>query len=111
MFGKAKTLEAAVEYVAPHWTVLIRNIGQKDFTFVRSTTKFISEQDEFGTEINRRPAIQSFKSKGEADAWIMEHLPKVEKVDGVNDSTRQRIKRAMGKQLSDYHPSQAVSSQ
>lgn len=109
--SKNKVIEAAVEYVAPHWTVLIRNPGQKDFTFVRSTLKMISEQNEFGIEINRRPAIQTFSNKAAADSWITENLPGVSVVTDVGSTTRERIKKALGSQLSSYHPTQAVSTQ
>lgn len=62
MFGpkKAKTLEVAVEYYAPHWIVVIRNPGQAHWAALRSKTKMISTQDEFGMEISKRPAIESF---------------------------------------------------
>lgn len=75
-----KTVEVAVEYYAPHWIVVIRNAGQKHWAALRSKTRMISEQDEFGQEVSRRPAIESFKSMAEAEQWLTANMPSVEPV-------------------------------
>jgi len=72
---KSPKLEVCIEYHSPHWVVLIKNPGHKEWTALRSKTRSISVQDEFGVEIQKRPAIDSFKTKGEADMWIADNLP------------------------------------
>jgi len=71
---KAAEIQCCVEYVAPHWVVLIRNPGQKGWNALRSTTRKINIQNEFGEVIKTTPAIQPFVSKAEALAWVTEHL-------------------------------------
>jgi hypothetical protein len=70
-----KTVQVAVEYAAPHWIVLIKNPGQKEWIALRDPQKKIRIPDEFGNEIRTRPAIQSFAHKADADAWVKAHLP------------------------------------
>ena len=80
MFGfnkKAEVVQAAVEYCAPHWIVVIRNPGETKWTPLRSLTKKVRVQDEFGNEKSSRPAIESFPSKSEADEWVQSHMPGV----------------------------------
>jgi hypothetical protein len=76
----SKSVQVAVEYYAPHWIVVIRNPGQKHWSALRSKTKNIVVQDEFGFEVSRRPAINSFASMGEADTWIKENMPGIQPV-------------------------------
>lgn len=81
LFNKKPTvLQAAVEYCAPHWIVIIRNPREAKWTPLRSRTKKVRIQDEFGNEKSSRPAIESFTSKGDADAWVSEHMPGVQVV-------------------------------
>lgn len=68
-------VEVAVEYYAPHWVVMIRNPVQKQWSALRDPSKKIQIQDEFGNEAKTRPAIKSFPSAKEANAWIKENLP------------------------------------
>jgi hypothetical protein len=72
--NKQTEVSVAVEYVAPHWVVLIRNPGQKGWNALRSTTRKVSVQNEFGEVVKTFPAIEPFKSKADAQAWITEHL-------------------------------------
>lgn len=72
---KSKKIEVCVEYHSPHWVVLIKNSGHKEWTAMRSKSRMISVQDEFGIEIQKRPAIESFKDKALADQWIKDNLP------------------------------------
>jgi hypothetical protein len=86
--SNAKKLQCAVEYHAPHWVILLRNAGQKDWRALRDPARKISVQDEFGVEIGKRPAIQSFASIAAATAWITENLKDVERVES---RTREEI--------------------
>jgi len=75
-FNRApKTVQVAIEYVAPVWIVLIQNPGQKNWIALRDPMRKISVQDEFGTVIKTRPAIQGFSHKADADAWVKQYLP------------------------------------
>jgi hypothetical protein len=75
-----KTVQVAVEYYAPHWIVVIRNAGQKHWAALRSKTKMIVEQDEFGQEISKRPAIHSFVNMAEAQEWVTNNMPGTETI-------------------------------
>jgi hypothetical protein len=85
---KAKGIEVAVEYQAPHWLVLIKNSGRKEWEAVRDLTKRIVIQDEFGDNIETRPAIKSFKTVGEAETWIKENMPQAEAKNAQDKSIR-----------------------
>jgi hypothetical protein len=74
---KATEIQAAVEYCAPHWIVVIRNPRESKWTPLRSLTKKVRVQDEFGNEKSSRPAIESFESKQKADVWVKENMPGV----------------------------------
>jgi hypothetical protein len=75
-FGKRAVQEVqfAVEYQAPHWIVMIRNPGQKNWVALRNPAKKIMEFNEFGEVTNSRSAVWSFANKAEADAWVSENL-------------------------------------
>lgn len=81
MFGinlpkkEAGKIQHAIEYVAPHWVVLLRNPGQKHWTALRSTTKMIRVPNEFNDIVESRPAIETFPSMKAASDWVTEHLP------------------------------------
>lgn len=75
-----KTLQFTIEYHAPHWIILIRNPGQKDWSALRTNEIQIVEHDEFGTEIRRRPAIHGFASIAEATEWAGMNLKGAEKI-------------------------------
>lgn len=75
---KAGKVQVAVEYYAPHWVVLIKNPGSKDWVSLRDIRKFIKVYDEFGDEISKRPAIRSFSNDQEARTWVQENLPSAE---------------------------------
>jgi hypothetical protein len=77
---KAKTLECAVEYYAPHWIVLVRNAGQSTWMAVRDPDKKITVQDEFGDTVRERPAIRVFATPKLASDWVADNLPDVPKV-------------------------------
>lgn len=66
---------AAVKYEAPHWMVLIRNPGSKEWVPVRWDTKKIRQYNEFGDEVGSRPAVQAFKTQAEAEQWIAINIP------------------------------------
>jgi hypothetical protein len=72
-----KTTEVAIEYYAPHWIIVIRNPGQKSWAALRSKTKFIRTYDEFGEEVSKRPAIESFKNMTEALDWVRDNMPTI----------------------------------
>jgi hypothetical protein len=76
----AQKLEVTVEYHAPHWIVLIRNAGQMEWSALRDPETKISIQDEFGHEIQTRPAIRAFVNVSEAEAWITENLSAASRV-------------------------------
>lgn len=67
---KSKTISVTIEYRAPHWMVLIRNPGQRTWEPVRSSTKKVRVQDEFGIEVKSYPAIEAFLTMDQAEAWI-----------------------------------------
>jgi hypothetical protein len=73
--GKKKAeVAVAIEYVAPYWVVLIRNPGQKNWNALRSKTRKVNVQNEFGEIVKTYNAIETFTSKQEAQGWIDEHL-------------------------------------
>lgn len=75
LFNKKKeVLQLAVEYRAPHWMVLIRNPGQKNWEPVRSSTRKVSIQDEFGAIVKTYPAIESFRTQEDAETWVRENV-------------------------------------
>ena len=65
----------ALEYRAPHFIVLIRSPGQSKWIPVRSLTKKVRVQDEFGTEVKSYPAIEPFPTQGAAEQWIADNIP------------------------------------
>jgi len=71
---KPQVLQIACEYRAPHWLVLVKNIGQKHWEPVRSKTRKVTVQDEFGSIVKSYPAIQSFPSQEEAETWIRDNI-------------------------------------
>lgn len=77
---RARVLQVAVEYHAPHWIVLIRNAGQKEWSALRDPDTKISVQDEFGAEIQTRPAIKSFPTVTAASEFVTENLKEAERV-------------------------------
>ena len=71
---QAVEVSVAVEYVSPHWVVLIRNPGQKGWNALRSKTRKVNIQNEFGEVVKTTNAIEPFESKADALAWINQHL-------------------------------------
>lgn len=76
-FNKAKPqlIQVSIEYRAPHFMVLCRNPGQKNWEPVRSATRKVRVQDEFGVEVKSYPAIESFPTQAAAEHWVSENLP------------------------------------
>ena len=85
--AKATEVQAAVEYCAPHWIVVIRNPGEVRWVPLRSLTKKVVVMDEFGNEKSSRPAIESFESKQAADEWVKANMP------GTTVSARRGVDR------------------
>lgn len=76
---RSQAIEVAIEFRAPHWMVLIRNPGQKTWEPVRSKTRKVNVQDEFGSIVKTYPAIESFSNQEAAEDWISENIPKCER--------------------------------
>ncbi|MGD0511247.1 MAG: hypothetical protein ABSA33_05400 [Candidatus Micrarchaeaceae archaeon] len=74
-----QVIQVSVEYRAPHFMVLVKNPGQKQWEPVRSTTRKVRVQDEFGIEVKSYPAIEAFPTQAAAEHWIAENLPKHER--------------------------------
>ncbi|QBQ74555.1 hypothetical protein BcepSauron_175 [Burkholderia phage BcepSauron] len=72
---KAQVIEAAVQYSAPHWIVMIRNPGQKEWIPLLDTDKKAESQNEFGEVVKSRHAIRTFNNAIEAQNWIASNMP------------------------------------
>jgi hypothetical protein len=77
--NRKQVIEVAVEYRAPHWMVLTRNPGQKTWEPVRSKTRKVNVQDEFGVIVKTYPAIESFSTQECAETWIQDNIAKHER--------------------------------
>jgi hypothetical protein len=77
MFNTNKVVLPAValEYRAPHFIVLIRSPGQSKWIPVRSATRKVTVQNEFGTPIKTYAAIEPFPTQGAAEQWIADNVP------------------------------------
>lgn len=100
MFGlkRAKVLEAAVEYHAPNWVVLIRNPGDVNWVALRDPDVKISIQDEFGKEVRSRPAIKAFGTYDEASSWLGANLKSAKRVDMREPKEIEEFKKGLQKE-------------
>lgn len=74
-FGKKQVqIDVAVEYCAPHWVILIRNPGQKNWSALRSKTKTVNVHNSFGEVVSCFQAIETFESHKDAMQWVKSHL-------------------------------------
>ena len=73
--------------------VLVKNAGQKNWEPVRSTTRKVRVQDEFGMEVKSYPAIEAFPTQAAAEHWIAENVP---------EHTRTHRNKSELKALSDW---------
>jgi hypothetical protein len=73
---KPKVIEVSIEYRAPHFMILVRNPGQKTWEPVRSKTRKVSVQDEFGAVVKTYPAIEAFQTQEEAEQWVDANISK-----------------------------------
>lgn len=73
-------IQYAVEYVGPSWVVLILNPGSKDWTAVRSQQKMVRVFDNFGDEVKKYPAIETFATQQKAEEWVAQHLADAVKI-------------------------------
>src|SRR5882672_128273 len=74
--SKASVPAVAIEYQAPHWLIFIRNPGSPVWTPVRSPTRKVRVQDEFGTEVKSYPAIELFPTQSAAEQWVDTNVPR-----------------------------------
>lgn len=91
---KSTEVAIAVEYVAPHWVILIQNPGQKDWTALRSPTKQVRIPNEFGDVVKSYPAIETFPNKVAAEAWASEHLSGAERLARKNSEIEKFLLKA-----------------
>lgn len=57
---KARSIEAVARYSAPHWIVMIRNPGDKEWTPLLDNEKKVENQNEFAEIIKTRAAVRTF---------------------------------------------------
>ncbi len=72
--SKTIRVKTAVEYLAPHWVVLIQNPGHKKWVAVRSATKKVIKMNDFGEMMSETPAVESFPTERAAEDWIKENI-------------------------------------
>jgi len=78
LFRKNKNkghIKVAVEYIAPHWVVLIQNPGQKKWAALRDREKLLELKNLLGDTVKSVQAIQTFTTQAEAMKWRTENLP------------------------------------
>jgi hypothetical protein len=73
--NRDQLIQVSIEYRAPHWMVLLKNPGQKNWEPVRSAARKVRVQDEFGMEVKSYPAIESFPTQAAAEHWVSENAP------------------------------------
>jgi hypothetical protein len=74
LFSKKCVIQVSIEYRAPHFMILVRNPGQKTWEPVRSKTRKVSVQDEFGAVVKIYPAIEAFTTQDEAEQWVTANI-------------------------------------
>jgi hypothetical protein len=74
--SSAKTVQVkvAIEYVQPHWVVLIQNPGHKSWIALRDPSKLVRVPNHFNDVVKQFPAVQTFSSYTAASEWVHEHL-------------------------------------
>jgi hypothetical protein len=73
--NKSHLPAVAIEYRAPHFIVLIRSPGQSKWIPVRSATRKVTVQNEFGTAIKTYAAIEPFPTQAAAEQWVELNVP------------------------------------
>lgn len=71
-------IQVTVQYDAPHWIVLIKNPGDKEWTVLRDNNKKVELFNDYGDLIKTRPAFRSFESAIKANEWISENMPQAQ---------------------------------
>ena len=82
--NKNTNSKVAIEYVAPHFVVLIQNPGQRGWVSLQSTKKNVQIPNRFGDIVKTIRAIESFPTRALAEAWVKEHMPEAELVARSN---------------------------
>lgn len=91
---KAAQVKVAVEYIAPHWVVLIQNPGHKSWIALRNPTKMIRVMNHFNDAVKQFPAIETFSSNERAGAWVKEHLPEAQVVQRSHGDVEKFLQKA-----------------